>query len=84
MSKKGLEFLESWLAEHITESIKQSVDGDGASLSVELAERLIADAEKAGLALDDLEPELGQPEVLIREALDANGAPGDARGWDEG
>ena len=78
MGKQGIEFLESWLAEHITEGLKQAVDGDGASLSVEMAERLIADAEKAGLALDDLEPELGQPEVLIREALDSDeGATGD-------
>ncbi len=46
------------------------MDGDGASLSVEMAERLIADAAKAGIALDDLEPELGQPEALIREALE--------------
>ena len=78
MSKQGIEFLESWLAEHITEGVNQQVDGDGASLSVELAERLIADAEKTSLALDDLEPELGQPEVLIREALESDeGAPGD-------
>lgn len=72
MSKLGIEFLQCWLADHITEGIMQSVDGDGACLSVELAERLIADAEKAGLALADLEPELGQPEVLIREALQSD------------
>ena len=78
MSKQGIVFLESWLAQHITEGIKQQVDGDGASLSVEMAERLIADAEKAGLALDDLEPEFGAPEVLIREALDTDdGTAGD-------
>jgi|GEM_PF-3325029 len=78
MNKQGLEFLENWLTEHITEEIKQAVDGDGASLSVELAERLIANAEKAGLAVDDLEPALGTPEVLIREALESDqGAPGE-------
>ena len=77
MSKQGIEFLEIWLAEHITEGIKQAVDGDGASLSVELAERLIADAEKAGLPWMTL-IELGQPEVLIRETLESDeGAPGD-------
>jgi len=27
---------------------------------------LIADAENAGLSLDDLEPEFGAPEVVIR------------------
>ena len=56
----------------ITEGSKQQVDGDGASLSVEMAERLIADAKKAGLKLDDLEPELGAPEVLILEALESD------------
>ena len=65
MSKQGVEFLERWIIEHVTEGIRKAVDGDAASLSVELAERLIADAEKAGLALDDLEPEFGAPETLI-------------------
>ncbi len=67
MSKQGIAFLENWLVHHITEGIKQAVDGDGASLSVEMAERLIADAEKLGLELDDLEPEFGEPEPLIRQ-----------------
>ena len=44
------------------------MDGNAASLSVEMAERLIADAAKDGIALDDLEPEFGAPEALIREA----------------
>ena len=78
MSKEGLEFMDRWITEHVTEGIKQAVDRDAASLSVEMAERLIADAEKAGLALDDLEPEFGAPEVLIREALDTDdGTAGD-------
>lgn len=38
--------------------VKDSVDDDSASLSVEMAKRLMANVEKAGLALDDLEPEL--------------------------
>lgn len=29
MSKQGIAFLENWLAEHITEGIRQAVDGDG-------------------------------------------------------
>ena len=78
MSEQGIEFLDRWIVEHVTEGIKKAVDGDAASLSVEMAERLIADAEKAGLALDDLEPEFGAPEVLIREALESDeGTPGD-------
>ena len=65
-----MEFLDWWLVEHITEGIKKAVEGDAASLSVEMAERLIADAEKSGLALVDLEPEFGTPETLIQEALE--------------
>ena len=72
MSEQGIAFLDKWITEHVTEGIRQAVDGDGASLSVELAERLIADATKAGLTLNDLEPEFGAPEVLIREALESD------------
>lgn len=54
------------------------MDADGASLSVELAERQIADDEKAYLPLDDLESTLGALEVLICEAFESDdGAPGD-------
>ena len=78
MSKQGVAFLDQWIVKHVTEGIREAVDGDAVSLSVEMAERLIADAEKAGLALDDLEPEFGTPEVLIREALESEeGTPGD-------
>ena len=70
MSKQGVEFLNRWIIEHVTEGIIKAVDGDAVSLSVEMAERLIADAEKAGLALGDLEPEFGTPETLIQEALE--------------
>jgi hypothetical protein len=72
MSKQGVEFLDRWITEHVTEGIKQAVDRDAASLSVEMAERMLADAEKAGLTPDDLEPEFGAPEVLIREALESD------------
>ena len=48
LNEQRVEFLESWRAEHITAGVKQQVDGDGVPLSVELAERLIADTEKAG------------------------------------
>jgi hypothetical protein len=78
MSKQGIAFLDRWITEHVTDGIKQAVHRDAASLSVEMAERLLADAEKAGLALDDLESEFAAPEVLIREALESDeGAPGD-------
>ena len=78
MSKQGIAFVSDWIDGHVTPAVKDGVDGDGASLSVEMAERLIADAAKAGLKLDDLEPEFGAPEVLIREALESDeGTPGE-------
>ena len=78
MSKQGVAFLDQWIVKHVTEGIREAVEVDAVSLSVEMVERLIADAEKAGLALDDLEPKFGAPEVLIWEALESDeGAPGD-------
>ena len=72
MSKGGLEFLESWIERNVTQAVKDSVDGDAASLAIELAEQAIADAARAGLSLTDLEPEFGTPETIIREALEAS------------
>jgi hypothetical protein len=78
MTARGVEFLQKWIANNVTDTMKQSVDGDAASLSIELAEQAIVDAGKAGFSLEDLEPELGAPEVLIREALESDdGTPGD-------
>jgi hypothetical protein len=80
MTARGIAFLENWIANNVTESVKQSVSvhGDAASLSIELAERAIADAAMAGLSVADLEPEFGTPETIIREALEASeGSSGD-------
>ena len=72
MSNEGVTFVSQWIDSHVTQIVKDSVDGDAASLSVELAESLIADAAKAGLNLEDLEVEFGAPEVFIREALESD------------
>jgi hypothetical protein len=40
-------------------------------LAIELAERLINAAGRAGFALDDFEPEFGTPETFIREVLES-------------
>ena len=78
MSNQGSTFVSDWISRNVTQLVKDSVDGDAASLPVEMAETLIADAAKAGFGLDDLEPEFGQPEVLIRETLESDeGALGD-------
>jgi hypothetical protein len=37
MSKQGIEFMEQWLDENITPVVKLSINGDAASMSVELA-----------------------------------------------
>jgi hypothetical protein len=72
MSDEGISFVSQWIDSHVTQIVKDSVDGDAASLSVEMAEQLIADAAKAGLNLEDLEAAFGAPEVLIREALESD------------
>jgi hypothetical protein len=67
MSDKGIVFVSEWIDSHVTQTVRDSVDGDAASLSVEMAETLIADASKAGLGPEDLEFEFGTPDVLIRK-----------------
>jgi transcriptional regulator with XRE-family HTH domain len=74
MTARGIEFMHDWLTKNITPVVKLSLHGDAASMSVEMAERLIADAAKAGIALSELEPEFGQPEVIIRETLEGRRA----------
>jgi hypothetical protein len=72
MSGRGVDFFENWIQQNVTEKVKQSVDGDGASLAIELAERAILAAGQAGFALDDLEAEFGTPETIIRQALESD------------
>lgn len=78
MSGRGIDFLENWIEQNVTQTVKDSVEGDTASSAIELAERAIADAAKRGLSLDDLEPEFGTPEIIIREVLvSSERTPGD-------
>jgi len=77
MSTEGLEFMEKWIEKNVTYKVRS-----GEPLSsfdpVRLAERAIMDAGQRGLRLDDLEPEFGTPETIIREALESSeGTPGD-------
>ena len=68
MTARGVEFLNEWVSENVTPFRSRW----------EMAERLIADTDKVGLSLDDLEPELGAPETLVREALESDeGTRGD-------
>ncbi len=78
MSGRGAEFLEGWIQQNVTDKLKQSVDGKAASLAIELVERAISAAGQAGFSLDDLEPEFGTPETIIRETMESDeGTPGD-------
>ena len=54
MSNEGVTFVSQWTDSHVTQIVKDSVDGDAANLSVEMAEQRIAAAAKAGLNFDGL------------------------------
>lgn len=41
MSGRGIEFLENWIQQNVTQDMKDRVEGDGAALAMELAERCI-------------------------------------------
>jgi hypothetical protein len=50
MSDKGIVFVSEWIDCHVTPTDKYGVNGDAASLSVEMAETLIAMLPRQDLA----------------------------------
>ena len=70
MTTRGVAFLKGWIAKNVTTGLMKSMNRDAASLSTEMADRLVDDAARAGFLLDDLQPEFGTPEELIRKALE--------------
>ena len=72
MTARGVDFLEGWIQANVTQGVKDGVDGDAAPLAIELAERLIDAAGRAGFTLNDLGPEFGTPETIIREAPESS------------
>jgi hypothetical protein len=75
MTARGVEFLENWIQQNITDADKHGTRERAKAL----AERCIAEAAVFEISLDDLEPELGSVETIIYEAmvhLNALGTPG--------
>ena len=72
MSGRGVDFLESWIQKNIADA-----DRHGKPESVnELAERCVAEAAVLEVSLDDIEPEWGSVEAVIKEAINYLGEPG--------
>ena len=65
MSARGVDFLEVWIDLHVPYTGTQ---GDPMYARV-LRDRLIADAKRAGLTLEDLFPDKYDPDKYIMEAL---------------
>ena len=76
MSARGIDFLEDWIAKHVTPDEFEDLD----VRTHILAERCEVAANAAGLSQDDLEPEWGTVESIIRDVLQQDpggGTPGD-------
>jgi hypothetical protein len=65
MSGKGIDFLEDWVRRNITDDVRY---GDRFAAK-SLADRCLADAAKAGVTIDDMDPEQGSVETVIYEAM---------------
>lgn len=65
MSGKGIDFLEDWVNRNVTDDFRH---GDRLQAKA-LADRCIAEAANAGIAIDDMEPEWGSVETIIYEAM---------------
>ena len=64
MSGRGIDFLESWLHQNVTDAEKHG----SRERAKALADRCIAEAAVIEISLDDLEPEWGSVETIIYEA----------------
>jgi hypothetical protein len=64
MSGKGIDFLVDWIRRNVTDDERC---GDRFTAKA-LADRCIADAAKAGVRIDDMDPEQGTVETIIYEA----------------
>lgn len=65
MSGRGIDFLENWVQQHVTEADKKG----NSERAKELGDRCIADAAANGITIDDMEPEWGSIETIINEAM---------------
>ena len=67
MSDRGVEFITSWVPKHINPDI-YPLKGDIKAEAY--AKECIADAEKAGIPVAEIEEDMGDIETYILEAMD--------------
>jgi hypothetical protein len=65
MSGRGIDFLENWVQQNVTEADKKG----SPERARELADRCIAEAAANGITIDDMEPEWGSTEEIIFDAM---------------
>jgi hypothetical protein len=65
MSGRGINFLENWIQQNVTEANRKGSRERGD----ELAAQCIADAAAIGVTIDDMEPEWGSVKSIIYEAM---------------
>ena len=65
MSKRGADFLRTWIERNVTDA-----DRNGSQLrAMTLADNCIADAAKVGISASDLDPTWGTIESIIYESM---------------
>ena len=64
MSGRGIDFLETWIQQHVTEAEKGNHDR-----ARELADKCIDDAAGNCITIDDMEPEWGSVEEIVYDAM---------------
>ena len=65
MSGRGIDFLENWIQQNVTEADKKG----SRRRARELAIICIIEAAANGITIDDMEPEWGSVEFIIYEAM---------------
>jgi hypothetical protein len=64
MSGRGIDFLENWIQQNVTEA-----DKGGDAIGVVLADKCREDAAAQGITVDDMEPEFGTVKKIIYETM---------------
>ncbi len=65
MSGRGIDFLENWIQQRVTEADRKG----SKERAKELADKCITEAAALGITMDDLEPEWGSVEEIIFDAM---------------
>lgn len=65
MSGRGVDFLENWIQQNVTETDRKG----SRERAKELADKCIEEAATNDITIDDMEPEWGSVETIIHEAM---------------